>query len=64
MGIKFKPDVCGEGGEDGEEGEGEEMEEEEEENEEEDEEVFLKALKEFEGKDIEALKAFITSSEL
>ena len=38
-------------------------EEEEEEEEEDAEEVFLSALKEFEGKDIEALKAFIHSSE-
>jgi hypothetical protein len=48
-----------------EEGVGEEEggEEEEEEEEEDAEEVFLSALKEFEGKDIEALKAFIHSSE-
>ena len=45
-----------------EEGVGEE-EEEEEDEEEDAEEVFLSALKEFEGKDIEALKAFIHSSE-
>ena len=47
-----------------EEGEEDEGEDEEEEEDEEDEEVFLQALKEFEGKDIEDLKAFIHSSGL
>ena len=44
----------------------EESEEEEEEEEEEDdgEETFFKALQELEGKDIEALQAFISSSEM
>ena len=44
----------------------EESEEEEEEEEEEDdgEETFFQALQEFEGKDIEALQAFISSSEM
>jgi hypothetical protein len=45
------------------EGEGVEEEEDEEEEDADAEEVFLSALKEFEGKDIEALKAFIHSSE-
>ena len=53
-----------EGEEEEEEGEEDEGEDEEEEEDEEDEEVFLKALKEFEGKDIEDLKAFIHSSGL
>jgi hypothetical protein len=43
--------------------EGEEEVEEEEEEEEEDEEVFLSALKEFEAKDIDALKAYILAQE-
>ena len=43
----------------------EESEEEDEEEEEDDgEETFFKALQEFEGKDIEALQAFISSSEM
>jgi hypothetical protein len=46
----------------GEEGGGEKEEDDEEEDADA-EEVFLSALKEFEGKDIEALKAFIHSSE-
>jgi hypothetical protein len=46
----------------GEEG-GDEEEEDDEEEDADAEEVFLSALKEFEGKDIEALKAFIHSSE-
>ena len=46
--------------------ESEEVEEEEDEEEEEDdgEETFFQALQEFEGKDIEALQAFISSSEM
>ena len=42
----------------------EEESEDEEEEEEDGEEIFFKALKEFEGRDIEALKAFISSSEM
>ena len=44
--------------------ENEEEEDEEDEDEEDGEEIFLTALKEFESKDIEALKAFISSSEM
>lgn len=42
---------------------GEEGNEEEEEGDDDEDEVFFEALKEFEGKDIDALKAFIASSE-
>jgi hypothetical protein len=44
-------------------GEIENEEAEEEEGDDDEDDVFFKALKEFEGKDIDALKAFIASSE-